>query len=491
MKLSLLLTIVFVNFTVHAKVNNHSTLSTIVKETLKAHYDISLSELKTKETKSDELKKLAEFDLNLSYTFSYSDTTTPSSSTFDNNGSSLAIKTTEHIQKLELTKTFDTGTELSLPLSYNKDTTTSSSSLLPKNYSPSLGFSITQQLMGIGKKNYFDRSYQVSLLASKVAASEHKEKINKELLKTANLYYDLLQSYHVTNLYKKSQTIAANKLKFIEKKKKLGSASLIEVLDARSAYAKASEKVLNEQISYQNKFKKLNSSVHQSESIAKLSEKFGPISYELKEDKLITSELYQSALKNRPESIRHKEQVSMEHFKNRNTGIDLLPKAELSLDYTNNSLNADFSKAKSEVLSADFNTTKVGLSISRGLFNYASVGAKEVQELKLSQEQLKEQKYQQDLKSEVTLSINKILAQREIIKAMKTSFDAEKVKMEYYEKSLKRGRLSVFDYYKNKEQRDRAELEYIKAIIKYNKQNLALAQAQGVLVEHLLGSAKL
>jgi outer membrane protein TolC len=464
---------------------SENPINSFAKNYLINHFEIKSSNLQVEESRANFKKAKGEFDLKLDYSFSYNKQNTPVSSSLDTQGNTSSVFTKTTTNSLSLSKQFSYGTKISLPYSYNIIDSDSSYRTIRKSYEPTLSFTLKQPII----RPFFNGYY-----LKKLASAENEYQITKDkksFEKSEKLYsliekvFKYLEEEKSFSIREKSLKTAKDSFNFVRAKKKLGSASKLDLLDSQTSYLKSQERLFQQEIKLFKTRKELDSLTQlESIEIPTILEKDllgSSFKCECNEEKM-----YQIALQNRGDY--QSSQLSLELKKNleRYSTADRLPKLDLNLDYSSSSIKENLKGANSELFKREYPTYKVATSLSYNLFQYAEKGAQRASELKKEQDLIKVQQQEKDLRMEIQVSIKNYKTQKAVVESLKKSLEAENFKWEFYTKKFKQGQISSFDYAKHTENMENSELDFYKGIFKLERDYYKLFLVQGILLENLI-----
>jgi outer membrane protein TolC len=455
-------------------------LKRLTKEIFINNSDLKIEKYKVFEKSSLALKEMGEFDWTMTYSLTYSDNDTPSSSSLDGGGTASSVQSGSQAHSLSFSKTFFSGTKIETPLTFSRDTSTSSFTSFPVSKNTSAGITITQPLLRLLNRGYFYRKYQEAKDKFEMSKSDEKKKMAKTLIKTIEQYFEVIKLQQDQKLHLFIKENDQRNLEFLQAKKRLGKSSRVELLGAESSLAKSDEKLINTEIKL---FKKRNElaqkvfgSLDQKYTLSFNQDEFEPLKKNLQMD---LDKVYKKAYKRRPEGRKFEKDVALHLRKLNYSKTDMLPELEMSHALTSKGLAADTGTSKDQVLDGKFLTYKGTLSLEAPLLRYAKKGNLGINKSKLMQAKLKLKNYKLDLRLEIESGLKELLGQEKISKALSLSSKAQEEKFEYYQKRFKLGQISIFDFTKVQQDMQRAKIEYHEAQNKYYKLFIKALNQQG------------
>jgi outer membrane protein TolC len=462
-------------------------LKRLTKLVLSNNFDIKIANARSMEKEGSYIKSGGDFDLGLNYAFTYTDSDTPSSSSLDGGGSAVSVKSSALAQSLTLSKTFGSGTEISLPYTWDVNESTSSFKIFKKSHEPSIAINLTQPIIRSFTRDYFTKSLDSSESDWLIERAKSEAKIEDTLKLALEKYFDVIENEKAHEISLNSLITSRDNFDFVKQKRKVGRSGLIEQLDAESSYKKAIERELKSKNKYQKLKGELGIIVYaDSEKEFRFSKlNIDDFKIELPhENDLI--KLIASAVENRKETFSKK--MAYEKAMNiaRLSKTDLFPTVDLDLGYESNGLSDTYSKANSEIFKRKFITSRVGVTVARDLFQYGAKGSLKTNELKALQEDLKYRQHLQNIGLEIRSVLAELKSQVAVIDAMQASVKAESLKFKYRLKQFKQGKLSSFELAKQQESKEKSDLELAKAEMSYLKKVFSLYHAKGELTKNLL-----
>lgn len=456
----------------------------LIPSVLENNFDIQISNSKTNESKSNFEKQYGKFDISLSLKSTYTNSDTPSSSTLDGGGSASSVKSKNINQSLTLKKVFITGTEVSLPYTYNIVDSESSYRLLKKTHEPNLKATIKQPLLIPFWNGYVKKDLIEAEFSWKAQIENNQQEILNKVYEAIEKYYGYLESIKLLKTYENAFVISSENLSFIKDKQKAGQGSLIDVLDATSSNNRAKDRMLKQKFAHfkiQNELNEivLGKKVAESEKL-EFVEANGII------------ELWGLGQKNdilpgknhvgvKEKEINVEKQKKKEFF----SGADLYPDIDLTFEYGSYGVQESLSKGNQEIVDQKFPTWKVSLGVEQNVFRHSEKGNENINKHKTEQEIIKRDAYVRDIALEMKIAVLDINMQKAILESLDSTYQAESTKMEFYQKQFHLGQLSAFDLEKNADIKINAEIELTKANYTLQKKILKYFKEDGSLFEKL------
>jgi outer membrane protein TolC len=462
-------------------------LKSLTELVLLNNYDLKIAKSKELEKAGAFVKAKGDFDFGLNYDFSYTDSDTPSSSSLDGGGAAASVKSSALSHSLTLSKTFGTGTEVRLPYIWNINQSTSSFKIFKKSHETSMAFSITQPLLRVFSKGYFTKSLDNTELDWLIEKAKSDSEIENGIKKALEKFFDAHEMYKAHAISLNGLNTAKDNFEFVKAKRKVGSSSFIEQLDAESSYQKSIEKELKDKNKLKKTLGELGILVYGKHDVEIKLAKINIDDYIIKiPAKHEREEIIQNAISRRQETFSKLK--SLEKAKNisKQSKVDLLPTMDLDYSYTSSGLSSTRVKSDNEVFDKKFVTTKVGLTVARDIFQYAAKGSYQTNKIKAQQEQLKYDQHLQDISLEIHSVLADLESQETVVAALRASVKAEQEKVKYRLKQFKQGKLSSFELSKQQESKEKSELQLVKAEMSFLKKVFSFHHSQGGLSEKLL-----
>lgn len=479
-KYLLLIGLFYTNIIVASPLDFKSFIGNLLKNNL----DIQTYNLQVSQSKAQHTKSLGEFDLSLSFDTSYNNQDTPISSSLDTEGNTSSVLTKTFTESLTFNKTFTSGTQLSIPFSYDLVDSNSSYRTYRKTNEPNFGVTLTQPLVRIFSKGYYTKSTDGTWLSYREKDFETKQKVSKTLYQGIEKLFDYMEAKKTYQILKNGHKTSLKNYDFMKKKKSLGSASLIDLLDSETQKNKSKQKVLQHEIKLHQQEGELQTFVYGKQktilNIGEIDLKAKDYDCECNLDSML-----KEALLSRGDYLAKEYNVDAQELKSRFTLIDRLPKIDLELSYSNQAIREKSSEALGDLTSGKYSTTKAGLTLSYNLFQYAERGAEEINHLKLKQSEIKLTEFIKNLRIEIENATRSFEIQKIVVSSLKKSANAEKVKWKFYSKKFKQGQVSSFDLAKYQDAKENADLELIKGKYKLERSYFKLFQVQGKLTNLL------
>lgn len=459
-------------------------LSSLVLEN---NFDIQLSQTGVKQSEGSFISSRGDFDFNINYNFTFDENDTPSSSSLDGGGTTAnSVKSTNITHTLTLSKKLDIGTEISIPYTYLLADSQSTFRIFQKSHEPNLSVSITQPLIRPFNRGYFEKDLLSSESDWQVKIFEHRDAISEALLSALEAVFDYLEAEQKLSILKSKLTTSEENFEFTSKKKKLGQASLIDLLEAKSSFMRSKESLLSQETRVQELYQEMKTQI--------LGSKAGEVEITLGDFDLNKFDKVDPDLK----KITDKSKYQREDSKAKDLEFqaasrdesyaktDLLPTVDFDFEMESQGLNRSLSLANDEVTALDFVSYKVGLSVARPLFNSTARGSLLISRTKRKQAELELASHLRNVELEVLVGQREVETGLARIEALKSSFEAEKTKLEYYQKKFRAGQVSSFELNQHFEDKVNAEIEWLKARASYKKKLFSFYQAQGLLLKKLL-----
>ena len=453
---------------------------------LKNNYDIRIEQTKLGIKEGQVTQAKGKFDFNLSYSFSYSDNNTPSSSTLDGSGSAASVESGSQSHSLTLSKDFQTGTTLSIPMSFSKDRSASSYSIFPISHSTSLALSLDQKITGLFGSGYFSKDLDKSSMQAEIEKFKTDEKVAKTFLKFVENYFDVIKSQKNLKIMQLSTENDQKNLDFLEQKFKYGKSSKVELLEAKANLAKTKQRLFNEQMNLFKKSHELKLMAY-GEIDKEVEHQFDETLFKPFELLLEKNEeaLFSSSLENRPETQKFSQELELAQKAFAHAKVDSFPDVEIGYDMTSKGLADTLEQSSENTLDQKYLTHQYSMTVNFPIMGYAKRGSHKINELKVEQARLKLDQYRYDVRLELRTLLKELKGQKEVIKAMKVSVEAQEEKLKFFQKRFKLGKITIFDLNKILIQREKNVLEYNDSQFKYYKLFSKFLKGQGQLLSVL------
>ena len=447
---------------------------------MKHHFEIQSLKLEIAESKANYEKSFGEFDFSLNYNFSYNQQDTPVSSSLDTEGNTSSVLTKTTSQSLSLSKFFKSGTQITLPYNLNIIDSESTYRTIRKSYEPTFSINLKQPLLRPFFSGYYQKKLQKALIKYQSDQSKKDYQASEKLYTAIEKTFQYLEAKKSYSIREKGYLTAKKNLDFVKAKRKVGSASKLDLLDARTNNSKSYQRFLEQEILVHKLKNELKSMIDKDiEEELSLSEE-GLIASDFS-CKCDPSNMLKVAIENRGDYLAQKLNLDLKTIQEKFARADRLPKVDFNLDYSSRAIKATTSEANDELAALKFPTYKAAVTVSYNLLQYAEAGAEKASILKTKQDQIKLDQLYRDLDMEIKVAIKNFQVQKVVVDSLKDSLDAEKIKWDFYTKKFKQGQISAFDYAKFSEDKENSELEYFKGLFKLERDYYKLFLVKGTL----------
>ncbi|MBT3237032.1 MAG: TolC family protein [Bdellovibrionales bacterium] len=460
------------------------TVRELALATLKNNFDLKLSKIAIDEKKTVIEQEIGDYDYRLSSSHSRAKNNTPSSSSLDGAGNASSVKSSSTSSSLTLAKKFNTGTEISIPYNVTITKSNSTTRTIAKTYEPSLTLSITQPLLKGFDATYVARDIEEARMDVEIEQLKNLEAINKKLQEALELYFDTILKHEQIGIRRTGSKNAKQNMAFITEKHRLGKASQIEYLEAKTAFQKTEDSLLTAQIDYQNIRDQLallvfGDSNHQIDfiNISQLLHNLPPLIANQE-----VTELIQQAITDRDKVKRYQLTLAKAGFKLANAVRDRLPDLDLAADLTHKGLGSSLSSANRHLTDGRYRSWNTSLTISKPLMAYASTAYWQQQKLKHQQEMIRMEQARRDVRLEVQKSLRKLASGKIQIKAFSAALAAEEKKYAELKIRHQQGRVSTYELNQGLQAVQNTEVSLLKAKVGHIKNYYAKASATGKLL---------
>lgn len=456
------------------------SLRDAMRTSLERNFDVLLSATSVEDKQSGITRALGDFDYQVSGSLTREHSETPSSSSLD--GVTSVVRSDSTLFKPTLTKKTRFGTELSLPYSYTISESNSSYNRLPIGHSTSGAIKIVQPILKSFAKGYFERNIYRAEQDLNSARAKHGEKLDDTALKAAELFLDALRDKETLRVQKIIYENAKNADEFVDAKRKVGKASLIEALESEAAYSKSQDSLLNAQATSESKVEELGAHVFGKLPVAlKINPELGTLLDPPQKTNL--PELTTLAVKLRPEVIAQKAATRKAEIELSAAATDLKPTVNLEGSYTHKGLAENFYASQDQINKGTYPSWSVGVKVERPLMRYASRSAIISKQLLLEQQKIKQAQLERDIDMEIKKSARDTNVNWERLQALSKSAEAQKQRLQAQTEKFKSGQVSVADLNKARADAETAEVDEIKARFALARSRLKLAASTGQLLQ--------
>lgn len=466
------------------------TIENLPTMVLANNFDIQLSQASKEEKQGALAISKGKFDTNFTYSFTINEKETPSSSSLDDAGNASSVKTKDKIQVLTLKKNFIFGTELTVPYTYKIADSNSVLKKIPESHEPSFELKLKQPFLKSWTPSYFTKDQQTAEINLKESIQKHREKISNTLRDSIDLFYDVIEATTLERIKVVALESSKRNYNFLQEKKLLGKASLIDVLDSESTYRRAEEDLHKQKNVLINKKEDLKLKIFgQKDDTGPLVLNLNPLVELTLPDLDNTHEMekiIQEAYQKRTESKTQEYAYEKAKLQKNYSQVDLLTAVDLEFDVTYNGLNRDFSSSNKEILKREFPSWKTGITVDQPIMRYASRGNLNINILKLQQEEIKNNQNKRNIAFEIQKNVRDLKADWSRLKALEVALQAEQEKLNHMDLNFQLGKISSFDLNKHVQSKIQVEMEKLQAEISYRKRVYAFYLARGVLIEKTL-----
>jgi len=454
-----------------------------LRQCLKTNFDIQQSELSVKEKEPGMIRARGEFDYNLNASYAVDHSDTPSASTTD--GVASAVISDTKTSKLELkTKSSWLGTELSLPFSYSASTSNSSFARIPEGHNTSFGLSLTQPLLKPFFAGYIEKRYIKAKLDLRLAQQKHGETLERSLQKAIQLYLETVQAQETVKVKESSLTIARDLFEAARAKEAMGKISVLDRLEAEARFNRSQESLLTAQAAFTDK--KQEFFLHTFANPEKTDDIFNEIESLEKEPPVLSLDQgIRSALEKRVEAQSARTSIEGARTELKHAQVDRLPSVSLEASRTHKGLADNFSDSEKQINEAEHVSTSTGVKLEMPLMGYAATGEKEIKNLRLSQENLKQQNLLRNIRLEVIKSQRQVQIQWARLAALKKVVQAESLKAEGQSRRYNQGQVPIADLNQALQDKENALLELLKGRVNYVRALYDFSKARGTLIDDL------
>ena len=443
-------------------------LNNVISAAMENNFDIKISDYDAQDKDGQYIKAQGDFDFTLSLDSSYSKSDTPSSSSLDVSGTTSSVVEKKQSNLLTLSKKFSFGTELKIPYGYDIVDSTSSNRTIAKTYETAFSIELSQPLIKTFKPSYFTKNLKAKQYDLEIAKSKHKTEVIKRIKKITDHYFATLEAFHTINIKEDSLKNKKENLSFIKSKKRVGKASLIDLLDAESATKKEVESFESSKINFENKIDELNTLVFaDNKKTIKYNFKLGKFEKFIFESNV--QKLTKRAYEKRDEIYKLQKELDKSRANLKFSKLDRLPSVQLEAEIKSKGLNTNFSKANSQVTDGKYISNKIGVTVQHRIMGYAQTGSYRINKLKVEQAELKLKKMKKDILLEIKKSIRELKSSKFRIDALESSLKAEVEKYEAAKRKFGAGFISNFEINRYHQDKIKAELELLKSKISYQK----------------------
>ncbi|MBF0315015.1 MAG: TolC family protein [Oligoflexia bacterium] len=473
------------------KIAEKKSLKDCLLLALQNNFDLKLEASSLEQKKQGITSSQGDFDPLLTANYSYSDSTTPSSSSLDGVGSAKPIESVTSIYKLNLSKKFTFGTELTIPYTETVKRSNSTYNIFGKSYNPNLGFTLKQPLILGFYPSYHRKNVTSAELEFQKSNEDQKIKMSDTMLKVATTFLDVVKFEKELEIKTSSFKSAEDNLQFVKKKQDIGMASAIDIAEAKSKYLQKQEGLIEAKKNLEEKrgnlllliYGDIENSILVNNDLDQIKHEIAEKSLEINADQY--SEFLEIAMKNRSEILKANYAIEKATFEKECAGKDLLPKNNATYNESWQGMRGHHSDAFDEVKDRKFKTTSLQIEVESPLFRHASKSAYEMKNLQWQQEQLKQKKVINEVSLEIFVLLKKIESEKIRIQALAEALAAESIKYDGQKQSYHLGKISLSDFNQAIEDKEKSELENLKAKISHLTSLLNLYKSQGVIFQKL------
>ncbi len=439
---------------------------------LKNNLNIKTYKINKDIAKSTIDKYLSEFDPSLEISIDKSFSKEFTGSKLESEVSSYIINKNSDLN-FSLSKKILTGGNLQLTFTNNRYKTNSNWSILNPAYTSYLTLELTQPLL---------KNFGVSINKSEIKKAENNLKkteaeitndINNEILDAIYKYFDLVYAYKYLNLNKEYLKLAENTHEINKKKVKVGLLpqdvlleSESEILSRKEALIKAKQELNNISDELKNKINDINSSYVIIPNTLKLDDAVLP---DLQEG-------IKSALKNRFEIKEIDTKIENAKIDNRVAKNQILPSLDVNVFGGLSGKGENPRDEFDRLYSNKYHKWGLGLKFAYPLGNREAKANYKIAKLQLLQLKNNKKNIENNIIMEVKKSFRNLKILKKKIEADKKSCESSKEKLNIEEKKYKNGLSNIFkvfsyqtDYISEKVKLLKAEIDYFKEYIHWNK----------------------
>lgn len=460
-------------------------LKKIVSKTLEHNFDIKITEFRTQESEEKFNQSLGEFDWGISLNLTNNIQNTPVTSTLDTQGNASSVITKTNTQSITISKKLETGTNISIPYTYNIVDSDSTYRTFRETHEPSFGITINQPLLRTFVSDYYSKDKATSNLDFLATSSNEKEDIQKFVYNAIKKIFQYKEGEKNLELFENGLETAQKNLDFIKKKNKLGIASKIEVLESETNFYKSKERFMNQKLKQQQVYNEILIDLGEE---LKSQISFTNIEDEINHDKIILNKkiFFKNAIDRRGDYLSQKYKLDSQSLKERIASIEYLPKIDLKGTYTSRAVSNSLENANKDLNKGKFVSTNLGLSINYNLLQRSENASEQLNRIKLQKENLKIQQMLNDIGLEVEMAIDNYVTQKQIVESFQKSVEMENTKWKFYQEQFKNGKISSFELAKFQEVKEQAYIKFYQAKYKFAQYYFNLFKVQGNLLETVL-----
>lgn len=383
----------------------------------------------------------------------------------------------------DATQLLPTGATLQYAYTYSRTNAAPSFGNLNPLFRQAMTLSLSQPLLqGMGPK-VTNADIHIAQLGFRGSAANFETQVQDQLRASLDAYWNLIFAVRSYDVQVVSYLAALDLLRINDAKEKAGVVARTEVLQAKASAEQRRENVIRARQAVRNNEDILKRLIHLQPGAPKWGTEIRP-SQDLtwRELEIDAEKVLADAMAERPELRASETKVRVTDLQILKAKDAVKPQLDLkgSAGLTGSSDNS--SQAYDDLSTADYNNYSIGLEFSFPLQNRkARFQLRQRQTEKLSAEEQLEQ-----LKDTVTFDV------RESVRELKTSREQidialERVKSEEANLEAQRKRLDVgvstsFEVLQFQQDLARAQEAYIKAIVDYNKAQVAIERSRGTIL---------
>jgi outer membrane protein TolC len=458
-------------------------LSDIINLTLKQSPNVKLAELSKDQTFTEIDSAQGNFDSNISLSYTSDKDDTPSSTSLNTSDKASSDKDKVQTWSFTYSKTFKTGTELSIPYTYAITDSSSISNTLNQSHQPTFEFTLTQPLLKLFSANYFKKDLITSHIDYLIGILDFDESKQDEIIDSIELFFEFHEQTETLKIKSNSLKSSKTQFQFTNKQNRLGKKSTIDVLDSKSKMLKKEIEFLETQTLVTEKRLELANQLDlEDTNNLQVAHVFEDPSATLK--KIEFNKGADSYFLARPDFQIGIKETRIKSISLVTAKADMLPDVELSSTYSLTGLNKNLSDSHEEIQDSDFTGWQFGLTVTHPLMRYAKRASKALAELKLKQEILKQNQLKREISFELQQNENNLKIDALKINSFKIAKGADGKRLKAANIRYRNGMISLLEYNEALEDFEKSSIDLLKANISFVRSSYALMKSRGELLKH-------
>ncbi len=383
---------------------------------------------------------------------------------------------------------FQWGTNLSVGFNNNRVSTPNAAELFHPSLSTSLRAQITQHLLqGFGFAPN-TRFIQIAKNNREISDVAFRWQITTSVDQIENMYWDLVFAYENVRVQKEQLAFAQKTLSDNQKQVEIGTLAPIEVVRAQSTVA-ANQQTLTvaltnlqlEQLLMKNALSRtlVDPALADAEVIPTST-------MELPEQEAVVpiQDLVNQALSHRPELAEQRINLSNTEISNKAIRSALLPTLDAFAYYSGNGVNTSYQESLSQLVDSTAPDKGVGLTLTIPLRNRAAQATQVRSEFEYRQAQLRIQQIENQIRIEVRNAQFGVQQNRASVASAQAASDLARQSLDSEQKKYALGASTSTLVLQNQAAMTQAEVTLVSAKAAYEKAEVELDRAIGLLLEH-------